>query len=95
MNNPLDNLTAALRITDPIERAKALTKTLDELPALNSWIRAQRQAAVNEGRALGLSYADIAARLGLHRTRVAQIAKGVSGGSKKKDAPSPTEPEAP
>jgi DNA-directed RNA polymerase specialized sigma24 family protein len=85
MDDPTKAIKKARALTDLAERAKALGDLLArDLPAITSQLQAERQAAVVEmHEELGLSYAEIGAEIGQHRTRVAQIAKGVSGGKRK------------
>ena len=63
-------------ITDPGERAVELGRVLNALPEKAAEVRALRQAAVLEMRAAGMSLADIAEKLGVHRNRAQQIAEG-------------------
>lgn len=51
-----------------------------EIPIAHARLARIRQAAVLELRARGMSYADIARELQLHRNRVQKIAEGRSGG---------------
>lgn len=89
MTGPIDDLPRVRKLTDPAERALGLSRALDAVPAFQKEVRAERQAAINEMHDSGMTYAEIGERLGLHWARVSQIARGVSGGAKKKAAKNP------
>jgi DNA-directed RNA polymerase specialized sigma24 family protein len=82
MENPLEDIDRIRAIRDPGERAVEIGKVLNALPKVTKELRELRQAAVKELRDLGLTYAQIGERLGLHRNRVQQIAEGRSAGGK-------------
>ncbi len=65
-----------LAITDPAERARQLGRVLKGMTEANAEVSAYRRAAVMELRDDGLSLAEIAAELGLHRGRVQNIVNG-------------------
>jgi hypothetical protein len=78
-------MSAAAQLTDPSDRGKAYAALLADVPALQAHLRAQRQAAYVAMHEAGMSWQDIADDQGVKRERAAQIGKGVSGGSKKRD----------
>lgn len=69
-------LTEAL----PLDRARAAGQALADLQGWQIGMRQRRQSCVLEMRDRGMSLADIARELGLHRNRVQQIAEGRSSG---------------
>lgn len=74
----------ARALNDPLNRAKALGDLLaDKLPTMTKRLQQERRAAVLEAHEGGMSFADIGEVIGQHRSRVAQIAYGISGGKKK------------
>lgn len=74
MDNPLADLARVRAITDPAERARELGRVLKGMVDANSEVSALRRAAVLELRdSRGLSLAELAAELGLHRGRVQNI----------------------
>ena len=74
--------------TDKAERAKALGELLAHVPDFQAALRAERQQVVRSMHDDDkLSWAQIGEKLGVARTRAAQIASGVTGGAKKKPAP--------
>lgn len=78
-------MTAAAQLTDPSDKGKAYGKLLADVPALQAWLRSQRQAAFVEMHdVLNMSWQEIADDQGVKRERAAQIGSGVSGGSKKR-----------
>ena len=85
------------RIADPVERAREVGRRMAEIPVLHARLKAIRQGAVIEMRAAGMSHAEIARQLGLHRNRIQQIAEGRSaggqGGRTKSDQAEAGEPE--
>ncbi len=89
MTDPVADPTTAIQharaLDDPAERAIALGDLLArDLPAITSQLQAERQAAVAEMHdVLGLSWTEIGKAIRQHRTRAAQIAKGISGGKRK------------
>lgn len=85
MEDPTAAIEAALALTDPSERAKALSRIIDAVPHLQTRLRELRKAAYQEMHdQLGMSWQEIADDQGVHRNRAAQIAKGVVGGRKKR-----------
>ncbi len=86
MDDPTTAIQRARALADPAERAKALGDLLGDhgLPAITGQLQSERQAAVAElHEQQGLSYAQIGALIGQHRTRAEQIHKGISGGKHK------------
>jgi len=81
--DPIAALPQALTLTDPADRAKALSAALDAIPALQRAIAAERAAAVTELKQ-GRTWDQVGEELGLHPARASQIARGVSGGVKKR-----------
>lgn len=64
-------------ITDPVARFMAVRKALEEdIPAIESDLRAIRQSAIAELRGKGWSHAQIAEAFDISRTRAQQLAKG-------------------
>ena len=70
------------QIPDPAERARQAGLRLAAVPTWQARLRIIRQEAVVEMKARGMSYADIAKELGLHRNRIQQILEGRPGGGK-------------
>ncbi|MCG5460864.1 helix-turn-helix domain-containing protein [Micromonospora sp. MED01] len=70
------------QITDPAERARQAGVRLAAVPGWQARLRKIRQEAVVEMKTRGMSYADIAKELGLHRNRIQQILEGRPGGGK-------------
>ncbi len=68
-------------ITDPAERAREVGRRLNAIPAWNALLREKRQAAIQEMRGKGMSWADIGREIGMHRNRVQQIGEGRTGGN--------------
>jgi predicted XRE-type DNA-binding protein len=81
---PFANLLALLEIPDPLERAKALGSALKHLPDIQNQLRQGRQDAVLELRSAGWSHAEMAAELGVTRSRAQQIAEGKTTTAAKK-----------
>lgn len=78
-----DAIAALEGITDPKERALAVGEVLDKMPDQSKRLRELRQQAVRELLAReGASYRKVATELGLHFTRVRDIAEGYSGSGK-------------
>lgn len=75
MTNPLDRLhKELLAITDPVERAQALTKVFAGIPELQTKLRLARKAVVDELHTdRHMSFGEIGALLGITRGRVKQI----------------------
>lgn len=80
VENPLTGIDAIEKIANPAERAKEIGKRLEDIPHFQAKLRQMRQAAILEMRATGMSYAAIAAEIGLHRNRIQQIAEGRTAG---------------
>lgn len=91
MTGPIDDLPRVRKLADPAERAMGLSRALDAVPDFQKELRAERQAAIVEMHESGMTFAEIGERLGLHWARASQIARGVSGGVKKR-APKVVEP---
>ncbi|MDG4798995.1 GIY-YIG nuclease family protein [Micromonospora sp. WMMD980] len=60
-------------VEDPAERARLAGQQLADAPVQQKALRAVRGSAVREMQAGGLSNAEIARRLGVHRNRVPQL----------------------
>ncbi|WP_237532418.1 helix-turn-helix domain-containing protein [Streptomyces sp. SID8352] len=84
IQNAFDQISATAADPDPATRAKQAAAILDRIPDLQKSLREIRRAAVLELRAAGASHADVAAALGVTRSRAQQIAEGQAGGTKKK-----------
>jgi ribosome-binding protein aMBF1 (putative translation factor) len=81
---PFQQLTA-LTGPESIERAQALTEALNAIPDLQKWLREQRQRVVRTLHERdGISYTDMAPRLGVKPERVSGIARGHSRSPRKK-----------
>ena len=74
----LDAIGALKDIGDAKERALAVGELLARWPDQHQELRVARQEAVKELLASGLSYRKVGAELGIHFTRVKQIADGVT-----------------
>lgn len=83
--DPIAAIPQALTLTDPADRARALSAALDAIPDLQRAIAAERAAAVTELKQ-GRTWDQVGEVLGLHPARASQIARGVSGGAKKRPA---------
>lgn len=70
------DLLAVTQIPDPAERALAIGVMLGQVSDLQHQLRQARQDAVLEMRAADMSHADVAAALGVTRSRAQQIALG-------------------
>lgn len=78
-------MEALEQIGDPAERARVLTEVLKALPAQNKRLKELRQAAVLELLARpGASLRSVGAELGMQHGSVQDIAKGYSGGGKRR-----------
>ena len=87
INKVIQDVTSTFSgIGDPTTRAIAAGEMLDAVPRLQGSLREVRQAAVNELRDAGASYADVAKALGVSRTRVQQIVEGNSDNARKRRA---------
>jgi hypothetical protein len=88
MEDPTAEVAAALSKPDRAEQAKALGEVLNRIPSFATYVRKLRQDVVEKMHAEDdMSWAEIGEAIGQHRTRAAQIARGVAGGSKKKAPP--------
>lgn len=72
----LRSLHEAATITDPIERARALTRLMTEDLGLTDAAARYRRGAIAEARDLGHTREQIAAALGVTPPRITQISKG-------------------
>jgi GntR family transcriptional regulator len=72
----LRSLHEAATITDPIERARALTRLMSEDLGLTDAAARYRRQAIAEARDLGYTREQIAAALGVTPPRITQISKG-------------------
>jgi GntR family transcriptional regulator len=72
----LRTLREAAAVTDPVERARALTNLMTEDQALTEAASRYRRQAIAEARDAGLSREQIATALGVTPPRITQIAKG-------------------
>lgn len=88
VEDPAAEVAAALNQPTRAEQAKALGEVLNRIPAFATYVKELRRDVV---RAMheddDMSWADIGEAIGQHRTRAAQIGRGVAGGSKKKTPP--------
>ncbi len=82
----MTGIDAIEKITDPAERAKEIGRRLAGIPDFQARLRQLRQAAILEMRASGMTYAAIAAEVGLHRNRIQQIAEGRTAGGQGGDS---------
>ncbi|MFF0721359.1 hypothetical protein [Micromonospora sp. NPDC003816] len=71
--------------TDPADRARALGAALEAIPGFQAALRAERAEAVTELKQ-GRTWDQVGEELGLHPARASQIARGVTGGTKRKPA---------
>ncbi|MEW2578380.1 hypothetical protein [Streptomyces syringium] len=74
----LDSIDALGETGDAADRARSLTRLLDEWPDTHAKVREMRQQAVVELREQGMSLRKIGDLLGLSFTRVKQISEGVT-----------------
>ncbi|WP_320067853.1 hypothetical protein [Micromonospora sp. RTGN7] len=82
---PIAALAAGLP-DDPADRARALGAALEAVPELQSALRAARADAVialKQGR----TWEEVGEIIGLHPARASQIARGVTGGTKRRPEP--------
>ncbi|MFI5938074.1 hypothetical protein [Actinoplanes sp. NPDC051494] len=83
--DPTADIAAALAKPTRAERAIALGEVLNRLPALAAHVRELRQAEVKAMHVKDdMSWDEIGKAIKQHRTRAAQIARGVPGGNKKR-----------
>jgi hypothetical protein len=92
VEDPTAEVAAALAKPSRAEQAKALAEVLNRIPSFATYVRELRRDVV---RAMHeedeMSWGEIGEAIGQHRTRAAQIARGVPGGSKKKAPPAGTD----
>jgi hypothetical protein len=81
VENPLADIDNIDTIADPAERAREVGRRLNAIPAWNALLREKRQAAIQEMRGQGMSWAEIGREIGMHRNRVQQIGEGRTGGN--------------
>jgi GntR family transcriptional regulator len=86
----LRTLQEAAHISDPIERARALTRLMTENQGLVTEAAKVRRQAIAEARDAGLSQDEIARRVGVTPGRVSQMRKGATA-----KAPEPPARRAP
>ncbi|XTZ18203.1 hypothetical protein ACQSSU_12915 [Micromonospora echinospora] len=81
---------ARLADADLDERYRLLTAAAEAVPDLQRAISAARAEAVREMKAEpGATWEKVGDRIGLHYARASQIARGVSGGTKRRPADQP------
>lgn len=86
--SPFEQLAALAAGEENIDQAVALTQALNAIPDLQKWLREQRQHVVRTLRERdGMSYTDMAPRLGVKPERVSGIARGHSRSPRQKPAP--------
>lgn len=78
-------------ISDPIERARAVSQALAEQQGMNTELLAIRRAAIAEARDNGMTLEQIGTRLGVSGGRVSQLATTGAG----RKAPAPPQRAAP
>ncbi|MEV5819321.1 hypothetical protein AB0L22_09110 [Micromonospora haikouensis] len=71
---------------DPAARAMVLSAALDAVPTLQSTLRAARAEAVTKLKE-GRTWDQVGELLNLHPARASQIARGITGGAKRKPDP--------
>jgi hypothetical protein len=88
VKDPTAEIAAAVALPTRAEQAKALGEVLNRIPELSAHVRRLRQQVVKDMHTEdAMSWDEIGKAIGQHRTRAAQIARGVPGGSKKKTPP--------
>jgi hypothetical protein len=91
VEDPTAEVAAALAQPTRAEQAKALGEVLNRIPQFSTYVKELRRDVVRAMHTEDeLSWADIGDAIGQHRTRAAQIARGITGGSKKKTPPAET-----
>jgi ribosome-binding protein aMBF1 (putative translation factor) len=81
---PFQHLSALVEGVESVEQAKALSEALNTVPALQRWLREQRQHVVRTLHERdGLSYTALAPALGVKPERVSGIARGHSRSPRK------------
>lgn len=91
VENPLTGIDELEKIADPAERAREIGQRLKDIPDYQARLRQMRQSAILEMRGSGMSYAGIAAVVGLHRNRIQQIAEGRTAGGQGGDSKAETD----
>jgi len=82
---PFGGLARLFEGSETIDQAKLLTEALNTIPDLQKWLRGQRQRVVKTlSQRDGISYTDMAPRLGVKPERVSGIARGHSRTPRKK-----------
>jgi hypothetical protein len=85
MQDPTAEVAAALQQPTRAEQAKALGEVLNRIPAFQTYVKELRRDVVKAMHEDDdMSWAEIGDAIGQHRTRAAQIARGIAGGTKKK-----------
>ena len=69
-----------------IKQAAALTEALKAIPDFQAWLRKERQRIVLELHEDGMTYTDMAPKLGVKPERVSGIARGHSRSPRAKSA---------
>ncbi len=86
--DPTAELLEALAQRNSANKAIALGRLLERLPAFAAYVRGQRQAVVKSMHEDDkMSWDEVGKAIKQHRTRAAQIARGVPGGGKRKAPP--------
>lgn len=82
---PIAQLADALHRagSDDLARFRALTEALDAIPDLQRALAARRAEVVQRLK-VGRTWEEVGPLVGLHASRASQIARGVSGGSKRR-----------
>jgi hypothetical protein len=84
MEDPTAEVAAARAKATKAEQAKALGEVLNRIPSFATYVKELRRDVVRSMHEDDdMSWADIGEAIGQHRTRAAQIARGVAGGKKK------------
>lgn len=88
VEDPTGEVAAALAKPTRAEQAIALAEVLQRIPQFSAHVRKLRQSVVDQMHSdEGKSWAEVGEAIHQHRTRAAQIARGVAGGNKKKAPP--------
>ncbi len=85
--DPIANLPQALDGADDTTQFTALTAALTAIPDLQQQLAGLR-AEVMQRLKVGRTWDEVGELVGLHPVRASQIARGVSGGTKKRTTPS-------
>jgi hypothetical protein len=84
-SDPTADLLAALALPSRGDQAKALGEVLNRIPSFANYVKELRRDVVKAMHTDDdMSWAEIGEAIGQHRTRAAQIARGVPGGDKKR-----------